>query len=84
MINNLIKKIVLVILISINSCDVLNDLSSEFRGCKYTTNELLFCVEPLQSMLQNQTPSKREIGGCLIQIYYQEKCKKRLRENSIP
>ena len=74
----------ILLFIFISGCNVLNDISNELKGCNYESFDYLYCAKLLQPKYQGESPSEGEIQGCLIRIYFHEKCKKRLRENSIP
>jgi hypothetical protein len=66
-------------------CNYINDYGDERRGCgHYNRDNMVMCSFYIENATQNKPSSQGEIDYCLIQLSFQERCKKRLRENSIP
>ncbi len=74
------KKSFLIILLGlVLNCNDFNEISNELRGCRQEPIEYIPCLVYLESVARNNS-TKEQIDGCLIPIYFHEKCKKRLQD----
>lgn len=76
----ILSKVLSGMLIILCNCSILNDVQEDGRGCNYNSTLLAGCYPYLEKTFEEQAGSELV---CFQQIYYREKCKKKLKNNLI-